>query len=200
MEVTPLKKDDKEVAYKREKKIIYTNKYFSFVKIGNTFNIFVTKYKSKKPFLSIGPDYSKALIMLFIFFFIGFIINYFVLRMYKNFVVVTSWKLLYFLFIFSFFYTCLATGGVAQEDEIGSNNAKTPVRYCNKCGIRVFQTTVHCLDCDVCVRNFDHHCIVCSKCIGKSNFLSFIMFLVFGGIIYIYSIILVIYFLVVYFK
>ena len=59
---------------------------------------------------------------------------------------------------------------------------------------------MHCYDCNVCVKKLDHHCTVVRKCITKKNFWLFVGMVATFMIIYIFSLINLIFYLVGYYK
>ena len=61
-------------------------------------------------------------------------------------------------------------------------------RKCNTCKIIRPSGASHCRICDNCVMGFDHHCVFISNCVGKRNHKYFFLFLLFGSIFSILSI------------
>ena len=103
------------------------------------------------------------------------------------------------LIIFFFIYTALIMlnpGIVIKNQKI--NKQSMDFIYCRKCKMYSLteRNTQHCYDCEVCVKKLDHHCSVVRRCITNKNFWLFVGMIVGFVLIYIYSLInLVIYLL-----
>jgi palmitoyltransferase ZDHHC9/14/18 len=65
-------------------------------------------------------------------------------------------------------------------------------RKCPTCNIIRPPGASHCGECNNCVLNFDHHCAFVSNCIGKRNHKYFYLFLIFGSLESVISILLII--------
>jgi hypothetical protein len=73
------------------------------------------------------------------------------------------------------------------------NGREFNLRFCTTCRIFRPLRTSHCAICDQCVEEFDHHCPFLSNCIGKSNIISFFLFLIFAFILLVFTITMLIY-------
>ena len=65
-------------------------------------------------------------------------------------------------------------------------------RKCPTCQIIRPPGASHCKVCDNCVLDFDHHCMFISNCVGKRNHKYFVLFLVWGDIFAVITMVLVI--------
>lgn len=63
-------------------------------------------------------------------------------------------------------------------------------RKCDTCKIIRPPKASHCFICNNCVLEFDHHCVFVSNCIGKRNHKYFFLFLLFGSILAVHTIII----------
>ena len=63
-------------------------------------------------------------------------------------------------------------------------------RKCSTCNIYRPPGASHCATCDNCVLEFDHHCGFVSNCIGKRNHRHFYLFLFFGSLLSLHTLIL----------
>ena len=124
---------------------------------------------------------------------IEFLIYYFGNRyLYSN---VEPWKEKTFnilLIIFFFTYTALIIinpGIIIKSEKPKDKNTDT--LYCRRCKIQIImdRDTQHCYDCEVCVKKLDHHCSVVRKCITRKNCFLFIGMIVGFIVLYIFSLI-----------
>ena len=81
---------------------------------------------------------------------------------------------------------------IKKNIEEKNNKLSTPriftERECRTCKIIRPSGASHCRICDNCVMDFDHHCIFISNCVGKRNHKYFFLFLLFGSVFSILSI------------
>ena len=115
---------------------------------------------------------------------------------------IEPWKQITFnvtLITFFLDYTALIilNPGIIIKNEKIDDNHKDLI-YCRKCKIHVLmeKNTEHCVDCDVCVKKLDHHCSVVKRCITNRNFLLFVGMVVLFILIYIFSLVYLILYLV----
>ena len=113
------------------------------------------------------------------------------------------WKQITFnllLFLFFLVYTALISlnPGLILKSKKGARHTG----YCTKCNIYFLPEEIvcHCYDCGVCVKKFDHHCGVVRKCITKKNFILFISMIVSFLILYVYSLVNLILYLIEYYN
>ena len=94
--------------------------------------------------------------------------------------------------IFFISYTALITinpGIIIKSEKPKDKNTDTI--HCRRCQIQLImdRDTQHCYDCEACVKKLDHHCSVVRRCITRKNFLLFIGMIVGFIVLYIFSLI-----------
>ena len=112
------------------------------------------------------------------------------------------WKQLIFnglLILFFFVYTALIfinPGIIIKSEKPKDKNSH--FIFCKKCKLYVSmeRNTEHCYDCNVCVRKLDHHCSVVRRCITNRNFWLFVGMIAIFMLIYVFSLVLLILYLV----
>ena len=74
--------------------------------------------------------------------------------------------------------------------------------YCEKCNIYYNheENIEHCSECDICIKKIDHHCHVIRKCITKKNIIIFILMVSNFMILYLFSLINFIIYIIHYFS
>ena len=75
-----------------------------------------------------------------------------------------------------------------KEEKEQNNLIRTTL--CKKCGIERPLRSHHCSICNICIERMDHHCYFLNNCIGKKNYKYFFIYLFFGMINSLGSIIL----------
>ena len=167
----------------------------NFYHIGNLY-VFGFMGKNSEPLFCIDKHWYFHLIIYSIEYLIYFFGNKY---LYSN---VEPWKQISFnilLIIFFLIYTALIIlnpGIIIKSEKADDKNMDTI--YCRKCQIQFImdRETQHCYDCDICIKKLDHHCSVVRKCITRKNFWLFIGMIVGFVLIYVFSLInLVIYLL-----
>ena len=170
----------------------------NFYRIGNIYAFgFINK---KQDFLFCIDNYWFInLIIYFIEFLVFFFGNKY---LYSN---IELWKQVTFnilLILFFILYTGLAilNPGILIKNEISNDPHNNG--YCKRCNIYylIDRNTMHCYDCNVCVTKLDHHCTVVRKSITKKNFWMFVGMIVAFILIYIFSLINLVFYLVRYYK
>ena len=82
----------------------------------------------------------------------------------------------------------------AKNEDDGKKKETIPRIYtkrkCDTCKIIRPPKASHCYICNNCVLEFDHHCVFVSNCIGKRNHKYFFLFLLFGSILAVHTIII----------
>lgn len=176
-------------------RIIYSNSFLSFTKIGKTYNIII-KPISNYPIINVGPDYLTAIMFISLIIALCLVVYYIVVcKAYWNFPRIKFWwKIIFSLMLSMFALTCLINPGIAYNDR-KSNQEGEDKNYCDECEIYKENKMIHCYECNVCVKRMDHHCVLSSKCIGKYNIIPFYSFIVCAFALYGLSIVLVFYFL-----
>lgn len=114
-----------------------------------------------------------------------------------------QWKQIIFnllLLLFFLIYTGLISlnPGLVLKNQKGARHSG----YCKRCNIYFLPEDIvcHCYDCGVCVKKYDHHCGIVRKCITKKNIFLFISMIVSFLIIYIYSLVNLILYLIEYYN
>ena len=69
------------------------------------------------------------------------------------------------------------------------NGIRHKIRFCYTCNIIKPPGVSHCKTCNVCVERFDHHCPWVGNCIGKNNYKYFFVFLILLNILFIFTLI-----------
>ena len=160
----------------------------NFYHIGNLY-VFGFTSDNSEPLFCIDNKWYFHLIIYSIEFLIYFLCNRY---LYSN---VEPWKEKTFniiLIVFFFIYTALITinpGIIIKSEKPKDKNQDT--LYCRRCQIQIImdRDTQHCYDCDICVKKLDHHCSVVRRCITRKNFLLFIGMIAAFIILYIFSLI-----------
>ena len=167
----------------------------NFYHIGNLY-VFGFMGNNSDPLFCIDKQWYFHLII----YSIEYLIYYFGNKyLYSN---IEPWKQITFnvtLITFFLDYTALIIlnpGIIIKNEKIDDNHKE--LIYCRKCKIHVLmeKNTEHCVDCDVCVKKLDHHCSVVKRCITNRNFLLFVGMVVLFILIYIFSLVNLILYLV----
>ena len=194
-----------EVSLENTKKVSLSKDYteyksfkflgIKFYKLGNIYAFCFIKNKNRPLFCTEKLCYLHLIIYL-----IEFLIYFFCDRyLYKN---VEAWKQIVFyilliLFFFSYSFTVFINPGIVLESP---KNCKID-NFCRKCNIYYDKKKIsHCEDCDICIEGYDHHCSVLRKCIAKNNKITFWCTIISFILIYIFTLINVIIYLVYYYK
>ena len=184
------------------KNIKYNNSNKSHRNIGNNIVLF-KKYV-------FGPLYGLGFLFLIEFF--DVIVLYFVIHYLASFYskyILIPYSVMMFLNGYFMLLAYLIEPGIIprnhpnfqgeinkNEKENDEKNKVTPRIYtqrkCPTCNIIRPPGASHCGECNNCVLNFDHHCAFVSNCIGKRNHKYFYLFLIFGSLESVISILLII--------
>lgn len=177
--------------YKTTKKFGIT-----FYHIGNLY-VFGFINEGSEPLFCIDNMWYIHLIIYFLIIAFIFSGNYFLFRKLE------LWKQMIYnilLFIFFIIYSALVllNPGIIIKNQKGYRHTG----YCRRCNIYFLpeENVYHCYDCNICVKKFDHHCSVVRKCITKKNFCLFISMIVNFVILYVYSLVILVFYLVGYYK
>ena len=76
------------------------------------------------------------------------------------------------------------------------NGIRHKIRFCYTCNIIKPPGVSHCKTCNVCVERFDHHCPWVGNCIGKNNYKYFFVFLILLNILFIFTLIYSLFFVI----
>ena len=199
-------------SFSKEKKI-FGNDIFDLnpVKCGKLFCFF---YLNEKPLITIGPTFYYNFVIIFIVNLINIINIIFINFNIHSFFSFIEYFLFYFQFIFHLI-TVFINEGIPEKkwflsDELIKNLCRNEYlnqnfnfekfQICKICNLLIFknQNAFHCEFCNICCEEFDHHCKWIGKCIGKNNKFFFKIFLYLTFIYIIYSILLFIYFLLIF--
>ena len=116
-------------------------------------------------------------------------------------VLLVFWVVINVLWIWTYLKVCwLDPGSVLRDlkrygyaDADGALKELPPVLdalpKCPKCGLPKPERTHHCSRCGRCYFRFDHHCPVVGNCIALHNMRAFILFGVYGGLVFLFFII-----------
>ena len=167
----------------------------NFYHIGNLYVFGFITYNSEPLFCIDNGWYFQIIIYI-----IEFLIFYFGNKyLYSS---LEHWKQICFnilLAIFFLVYTALIliNPGIIIKNE-QPNEKHNDLILCRKCNIYTLmeRNTEHCYDCKVCVRKLDHHCSVVRRCITNRNFWFFVSMIVCFILIYIFSLINLIFYFV----
>ena len=168
----------------------------TFYRIGNIY-AFGFINESLDPLFCIDYMWYFHLMIYFVLIILLFAGNYFLFRKLE------LWKQIIYnvlLFIFFLVYSALTflNPGIVIRNQKGYKH----IGYCRICNIYFLpeENVSHCYECNICVKRLDHHCSVVRKCITKKNMILFILMIVCFVLLYVYSLVHIIYFFVDYYK
>ena len=188
---------DKIISYSFEEMKYKKSKLFgiNFYHIGNLY-VFGFLSKNSEPLFCIDGGWYFQIIIYIVEILIFYFGNKY---LYSN---LEPWKQSTFNGLLIFFFVLytvliLINPGIIIKNEKADDNHKDTM-FCRKCKIYILmdKDTQHCYDCNVCVRKLDHHCTVVRRCITTKNFWMFIAMIVAFILIYIFSLINLVFYLV----
>ena len=190
--------EQKELSPKLNLSRYKTSKLFgiTFYHIGNTY-AFGFINNSSEPLFCIDKSWYFHLIILIIVIILAFTGNHYLFSS------LSAWKqitynILLFLFFIIYGALILLNPGIVITSQKGYKHTG----YCRRCNIFFLpeENVYHCYDCNICVKKLDHHCSVVRKCITNKNFILFILMIINFVLLYVFSLVNLIYFLVDYFN
>jgi hypothetical protein len=181
-----------ELSRYKSKKLFGINFYY----IGNVI-VFGFVNDNSDPLFCIDSMWYFHLIIYIILIILLFVGNHYLfskLELWKQII----YNVLLFLFFICYSVIALLNPGIIIRSEKGHKH----IGYCKKCNLFFLpeENIYHCFDCNVCVKQLDHHCSVVRKCITKKNFVYFILMIVSFVLVYVYSLINLIFFLIDYYQ
>ena len=189
--------NDKIISYSFDPSKYKKSKLFgiNFYRVGNLY-IFGFLSNNSEPLFCLDSGWYYQCIIYIVEFLIFYFGNKY---LYSN---VETWKQVIFnllLILFFFIYTALIliNPGIIIKNEKADEKHRD-VMLCRKCKLYILMesNTQHCYDCKVCVRKLDHHCTVVRRCITNRNFWLFVGMVVAFILIYIFSLVNLIFYLV----
>ena len=168
----------------------------TFYHIGNTY-VFGFINNSLEPLFCIDKSWYFHLGILFIEIILAFTGNYYLFNKLEAWKQIT-YNILLFLFFKIYGALILLNPGIIIISQKGARHTG----YCKRCNIFFIpeNNLYHCYECDVCIKKIDHHCSVVRKCITSKNFFLFILMIINFVLLYVFTLVNLIYFCIDYYN
>lgn len=100
------------------------------------------------------------------------------------------WIFIAVVWFWSYIIVCWLDAGSSEHALSKANREEAEKIFdkkCSKCGLPKPASTHHCSKCNKCYVGFDHHCFIVGNCIAYRNAQPFVIFLIYGDLIFLYA-------------